>query len=212
MMKRSRGYFFTFEGGDGAGKTTLIANLAGKLRERGVEVVTTLEPGGTTLGLAIRGLVLQTREDGSELDPRAELALFLAARAQHVQELILPALERGACVLCDRFSHSSIAYQGLGRGLGMEKVKELSNWFSDNCQPDYTFYLDLDPRTGLERKRGVHHQKDRIEEASLEFHSEVRKAFLKMAQEDPAKWRVIDASKSAEEVLGEAENLVRDYV
>ncbi|OGN55416.1 MAG: dTMP kinase [Chlamydiae bacterium RIFCSPHIGHO2_12_FULL_44_59] len=195
-----QGLFVTFEGGEGAGKTTLIEEMSRVLVEQGREVVKTREPGGTKLGEAIRTILLLSQE---ELSPYAELSLFFASRAQHIQEVILPSLKAGKIVLCDRFNDSSIAYQGIGRGLGMKEVERFSQFISNHLKPDLTLYLDLDPEIGL--KRASHVKKhDRIESESLIFHEKLRKGFLAIQREDPERFFLINAENSPETVFHEA--------
>lgn len=189
----SKGQLITFEGGDGAGKTTLIQRIADYLRGLGRHVVLTREPGGCPFGEKIRDILLH-QPPASPLVPEAELALFLAARAQNIREVIKPALDRGETVLCDRFHHSSIAYQGAGRGLGTNKVKELCFAVCGDLWPDMTFYLDLDPEIGKQRKALGSEESDRIESETLAFHSRVRLAYQKMANEDVVHMRLLDAS------------------
>lgn len=185
----------TFEGGEGVGKSTLIASLADVLRKRGLEVVVTREPGSTPLGEALRGQLLEVRQ---EIAPLSELFLFLAARIEHVERVIKPALKRGASVLCDRFNDSTIAYQGAGRGVGVERARFFCEEATKGTTPHLTFLLDMPPKEAMARlKRG----KDRIEAESLDFHERVREAYLQVAKHDPKRVIVIDASKSPGEVL-----------
>ena len=188
----ARGRLIVFEGGEGTGKSTQAARLADRL---GAEL--TREPGGTPLGELVRGVVL----DGSAGDvaPRAELLLFAAARAQHVSERILPALEAGRDVVCDRFVGSTIAYQGYGRGLALEDVLVASELATAGLRVDLTVLLDLDPTGALVRRNA---DADRIEAEDLAFHERVRAGFCSLAEADPAHWVVVDASGSIEEVEG----------
>lgn len=195
------GLFITFEGGDGAGKTTQIARLAAWFEARGREVVRTREPGGTPLGLAIRQALLH----GGEVTPRAEALLYAADRAQDVEMVVRPALERGAVVLADRYLDSSVAYQGVARSLGKEEVRELSLWATGNLLPDLTILLDLPVEVGAAR---VGPALDRLEAAGREFHEAVRAEFLRLAEAEPERWRVVDASGEA----GDVEAAVRAVV
>ena len=180
--------FIAFEGGEGAGKSTQEALLADHLVARGYEVVRTREPGGTPAGEAIRAVVLSPKFEG--LDDRAEALLFAASRGEHVARVIRPALERGAVVVCDRYIDSSVAYQGAGRNLGMDAVRELSLWATNALLPDLTIVLDIDPEIGLSRL----HSRDRLEGQPLDYHRRVRQAFLDLAAAEPARYVVIDAS------------------
>jgi dTMP kinase len=189
------GGFFSFEGGEGSGKTTLIAGLAERLRSEGLAVTTTREPGAGPLGVGIRNLLLHQ----GEIPVRAELLLFLADRANHVASVISPALERGEIVLCDRFADSTVAYQALARGLDAEFVR-LGNAFAvEGVWPLRTYLLDLPVREGLARAKGA----DRLDRAPEEFHEKVRAGFLQLARAEPGRWRIVDAQQPAETVLAE---------
>lgn len=190
------GRFITFEGGEGAGKSTQVRLLATALRSDGFEVVVTREPGGSSAGERIRDLLLDA--DLAALAPRAEALLFAAARADHVESLIEPALARGAIVICDRFVDSSLAYQGVGRGLGVAEVARLSRFATGGLSPDLTVLLDVDPRVGLERA-GRSAKADRIEAEELGFHMEVRRAFLDLAKADPDRHLVVPAGTGVRE-------------
>ena len=181
--------FIAFEGGEGAGKSTQETLLADHLTARGHEVVRTREPGGTPAGEAIRAVVLSPEYEG--LDDRAEALLFAASRGEHVARVIRPALERGAIVVCDRYIDSSVAYQGAGRNLGMDAVRELSLWATNALLPDLTIVLDIDPEIGLSRL----HSRDRLEGQPLDYHRRVRQAFLDLAAAEPARYVVIDATQ-----------------
>ena len=197
----SHARFVSLEGGEGAGKTTVLDALRAALRERGEEVVSTREPGGTPLAEMIRGLLLDPSHEPPSAD--TELLLMFAARAQHVRETILPALERGAWVLCDRFTDSSYAYQGGGRGLDPAWIAELERRVV-GVQPGLTLLLDIDVERGRERTRGRDLVPDRIESERDEFFERVRAAYRARAAADPARFRVIDASRPAADVAAEA--------
>jgi dTMP kinase len=190
----------TFEGGEGAGKTTLIEKLFTYLTSLGVAVIKTREPGGTRLGKSIRDLLLH-RSDFS-IKARAELFLFLADRAQHVEEVIRPALNKGTIVLCDRFNDSSLAYQAGARHLNLKTLRELCQFAVDGLEPALTFYLDIDPT--LARQRLAPSSIDRIESENGRFHEEVRAAFLRIAAEEPQRIKLIDATASPESVFQQA--------
>jgi dTMP kinase len=187
--------FITFEGGEGAGKSTLIEEVFRYLTSRGFDVLKTREPGGTSLGEKIRSLVLESKERVSSL---AELALFLGSRAQHVEEVIIPALKEGKIVLCDRFNDSSVAYQGIARNLGKEEVASVCHFFSKGLVPTLTFYLDIDPKIGMQRVQRSR-VKDRIEQEDFSFHTLVRNAFLSIAKES-SRIFVVDASLPKDQV------------
>lgn len=171
------GAFVVFEGGEGAGKSTQVGRLAEALRRRGVDVVATREPGGTALGGRIRELLLG---DGPPMSARAEALLFAAGRAQHVREVILPALNAGRVVICDRFAGSSIAYQGYGMGLGEAWIEQLSQWAAYDVEPTLTVLLDVVPQVGLARAR-ARGDVNRFEEELLEFHGRIRASFQRQA-------------------------------
>ncbi len=186
--------FITFEGPEGSGKSTLVSALAARLAKEGVDVLTTREPGSGEVGKSIRDLLLS----GGDLDDRCELFLFLADRAQHVATLIRPALEQGQTVLCDRFTDSTVVYQGYGRGLDLPYLRQMNTFATDHLVPQITFLLDIDPAVGLSRIT----EKDRLDDESLAFHERVRAGFLTEAKFD-SRWRVIDASQSPGQVLDE---------
>ncbi len=194
MPSHQRGYFIAFEGGEGAGKSTQEALLAQSLLEAGHAVVRTREPGGTPAAEQIRHIVLSPEFEG--LDPRAEALLFAAARGEHVARIVRPAIERGYVVICDRYLDSSVAYQGYGRDLGPEHVRDLSLWATHDLVPDLTIVLDVSPQVGLSRLSNP----DRLEAEPLEYHETVRAAFLAIAAQDPGRYLVLDA-------LGEVETI-----
>ena len=181
------GYFIVFEGGEGAGKSTQEALLTEALEQRGLTVTRTREPGGTPAGEEIRRVVLSPEFEG--LDPRAEALLFAAARGEHVARVIRPALERGEVVICDRYLDSSVAYQGYARGLGPRRIRDLSLWATNELLPDLTIVLDIDPADGL----GRFTERDRLEAEPLDYHRQVRAAYLALAEEDPERYLVLDA-------------------
>ncbi len=202
------GTFITFEGGDGAGKTTLIEGIDRALCSKGKKVMRTRAPGATPLGEKIRSLLLERAEN--PITTRAELFLFLADRAQHLETQILPALSRGYLVLCDRYNDSTIAYQGIGRGLGKEQVAAFCHFATQGLKPRLTFYLDLDPRIGLERVSNL--SKDRIEGEALSFHEKIRAAFLELAREDLGRFCILDARQSKEELLEQALEKIQEIL
>ncbi len=192
------GFFLSFEGGDGVGKSTQLHLLAQWLHDAlGREVVTTREPGGTTLGIELRNAVLH----GEDVDPRTEALLYATDRAHHVHTVIRPALERGAVVLTDRYLDSSVAYQAGGRELAAEEVENLSLWATGGLRPQLTVLLDLDPEVGRSRLTGA---PDRLERAGDDFHTRTRQAFLdraRTAQADGRQpWLVVDASGPVDEI------------
>ncbi len=223
------GHFITLEGIEGAGKSTLRARLADELRQFQTEIVLTREPGSTHLGQAIRSMVLDPAN--RELDAIAELMLFQADRAQHVREIIRPALARGAIVICDRYVHSTLAYQGYGRGLDLNQLKALNEFTTGKLMPDLVILLDLDPKLGLTRVtrrtrkasgsfrpeallQSVENAQvgDRFEQQSLEFHRAIRNGFLELARETPERFAVIDASGETEVVVRDALSAVTNFM
>jgi dTMP kinase len=189
------GLFVSFEGGDGAGKSTQARLLGEWLTGLGREVVLTREPGGTELGLLLRDAVLH----GDHVDARTEALLYATDRAHHVASLVRPALDRGAVVVTDRYLDSSVAYQGSGRDLGADEVEQLSLWATHGLLPALTVLLDLDPVTGKARLTG---DPDRLERAGDEFHRRTRQAFLDRAAADPGRWLVLDATRPLDELAG----------
>lgn len=200
------GAFIAFEGGEGAGKSTQEARLAARLIGAGHEVVRTREPGGTPAAEAIREVVLSPAYAG--LDARAEALLFAAARGEHVARVIRPAIARGAIVVCDRYIDSSIAYQGVGRSLGVERVRDLSTWATNGLMPDLTVVLDVDPVIGLARLI----EPDRLEAEPLAYHASVRQAFLDLAAADPDRYLLIDASAALDDVEQQIWNRVSKQI
>jgi len=191
------GLFITFEGGDGAGKSTQAAMLEKWLADAGREVVRTREPGGTPLGVQLREIVLHSRD---HLDERAEALIYAADRAHHIQSVVRPAIERGAVVVQDRYLDSSVAYQGAGRGLGEERIRDLSMWATRELRPDLTVLLDLDVVEGKRRLASDNKPFDRLESEALEFHSRVREAFLAIANAEPDRVLVVDATLPPDEI------------
>lgn len=197
VADRSRrvGYFVVFEGGEGAGKSTQMLAFVDWLKARGDEVVMTREPGGTRVGERIREILLDPELDG--LDPRSEALLYAADRAQHVAEVIKPALQAGKVVVSDRFVDSSLAYQGVARGLGVDEIYEISKWAIDNVLPDLVMFLEVDPAEGLRRKGD---DTDRIEREGGDFHARVAAAYAELSGRFPERFVILDAAGSAAEV------------
>lgn len=192
-----RGKFITFEGGEGGGKTTQATRLAGYLRGKGLDVIETREPGGTRQGEDLRDLLVQG--DPDRWSPLSELLLMTAARKEHVDRLIEPALQAGKWVICDRFADSTLAYQGIAGGLGLEMTRSLQNQAIGDTLPDITFLLDMPPEAGLQRaeKRGG---AARFEKKGASFHQTLRDGFLALSNEEPERIVVIDAADSFERV------------
>ncbi|WP_206447402.1 dTMP kinase [Agrococcus sp. KRD186] len=201
------GAFITLEGGDGSGKSTQAGLLQAWLEDRGRTVVRTHEPGGTELGVEIRRLVQHTE---GHVAPRAEALLFAADRAHHVATLVRPAIERGDVVVQDRYLDSSVAYQGAGRELDPQQVRDLSLWAIDGLLPHLTILLDIDPAVGRERMAGREHAPyDRLEDTGLDFAQRVRDAYLSLAEAEPNRFVVVDASAAPESVHASVVSHVR---
>lgn len=197
-----QGLFITFEGPDGCGKTTQMKLLAEYLEKKGEEVVLTREPGGKGLGEKVREILLNY--DG-EVSDRCESFLFLADRAQNIDIIINPAVKAGKIVLCDRHIDSTVAYQGYGRGLDIERINMLNNLATNGKKPDLTFVFDVDVETSMKR---VGKEKDRMESAGIDFHNRVRQGYLELAKQEPNRIKVIDATKSIEEIHDEVINIL----
>lgn len=208
------GLFITMEGVEGAGKSTQLRRLAERLRDRGISVVQSQEPGGTALGRDLRALLLEPHPSGERWCPEAELLLFYADRLQHVQRLIRPALAEGRVVLVDRFEDSSRAYQGAS-GIPEERLDALSRWALQGFRPNLTLMLDLDPSEGLRRvaarnARAQGFRETRFDEAALAFHQEVRRRFLTLAEHEPERVVRIDAGRPEDEVAEHVWVVVRE--
>ena len=196
-----KGTFITFEGIEGSGKSTQVELLCRELARRGREVVCTREPGGTALGRSVRSLLLDPSNRG--LAAGAELFLYLADRCQHTAERVGPALERGMVVVCDRWADASVAYQGYGRGVEIERIREWNRFATRGIRPQVTILLDLPAETGLARARarnralGTAGREDRFEEEELAFHERVRRGYLELARREPGRFQVVDAAPGA---------------
>jgi dTMP kinase len=201
------GLFLALEGGEGAGKSTQARLLAIWLRDHGYDVVATHEPGATKIGMRLRALLLDTAHTG--LASRAETLMYAADRAEHVQSLIRPALERGGVVVTDRYIDSSLAYQGAGRQLPVSEIAQVNEWATCGLIPDLTVLLDLPPAAGLGRR---HSSADRLEAEPLEFHQRVRSGFLALAGQDPSRYLVLDAGRPESEISREIQARVRDLL
>ncbi len=193
-MNDRRGFFLSIEGVEGSGKTSIAAELGRRLVDAGMEVVITAEPGGDEIGKRIREILLDSSEI---LSNRAEILLFAAGRAQHVDRIIAPALERGAVVICDRFADSSVAYQGYARGIDVEFINTLNDFAVQSIKPNLTILLDMPAEAGLARQKKV----DRISAEKLSFHEAVRQGFLSVARKEPERFIVINASDPFDVVM-----------
>lgn len=200
----SRGLFITLEGMDGAGKTTHLEWMRGRLAARNIALTVTREPGGTALGESLRTLLL---EGAAPRQPETEALLMFAARNEHIAQVIEPALSAGQWVLCDRFTDATYAYQSGGSGVAWERIAQLERWVQGALQPDLTLYFDLAPEVGRARTREVR-APDRFEREQLEFYARVRAAYLRRAQEHPRRMRVIDAGRSISEIQAKLEEII----
>jgi len=192
-----KGIFISFEGIEGTGKTIQSRLLFEHLTKKGYKVILTEEPGGTQLGLKIRDMLLSV--ENRDMTPLTELLLYNASRAQHIKEVILPALRKGTIVITDRFTDSTVAYQGYGRGIGSKIIGALETIVTEGLRPDITFLLDLDVETGLMRNKGIN-KTDRLELEDVEFHKKVRDGYLRIAAEETERIKLIDASEDIEEI------------
>jgi dTMP kinase len=190
--------FITFEGIDGAGKSTQIALLVNYLKESGIEYILTREPGGCEISEKIRDLVLSTKSD---LGGVGELFLYFAARAEHIRQVIKPALEAGKWVICDRFADSTFAYQGAGRGLDFMKMKEINNFATDGISPNLTILLDISVETSIERRISRGKAADRLEQNDRDFFEKARNSFLKSAELEPKRFLVIDGTLAENKIF-----------
>lgn len=209
-----KGHFITFEGGEGSGKTTQLALLAGYLEGRGYPVVRTREPGGTKIGDGIRSLLLDAKNQ--EMDARTELFLYLASRAQHLKEVVRPALRDGKIVLCDRFTDATLVYQGAGRGLPEGEVEQIARFASAtgddaSLQPDLTLLLDIDVGKGLARLKG-RGEINRLDREALQFHEAVRKGYLDLAKKYPRRICKIETDAGVEEISKKIREVVDAFL
>ncbi|HNP15341.1 MAG TPA: dTMP kinase [Terrimesophilobacter sp.] len=201
----TRGLFITFEGGDGSGKSTQLSLLVSWLEQLGRTVVTTREPGGTPLGDELREIVLHSR---GHIAPKSEALIYAADRAHHIATKVRPAIERGDIVVQDRYLDSSVAYQGVGRDLGADEIRRVSMWATDGLLPDLTVLLDLEETLGRERLDTARTRFDRLEAEEQEFHSRVRAAYLALAEAEPERFLVLDATRAREDLAGQIRSRV----
>lgn len=212
-QRLTRGVFITLEGGDGSGKSTQAQAIAEHLRQRGIAVCVTEEPGGTALGHSVRKFLEEQVRAEAPLAPEAELFLFEAARAQHVAQVIRPALERGEVVVCDRFTDSTLAYQGYGRGLDKGQIETCNAIAAGGLRPDLTLLLDVPPGEGVARAAGADAKRDdSIGTAPLDFHKRVRAGFLELARIEPERFLVLDATVPREHVTSRALKRIQEFL
>ena len=203
-----RGVFITLEGVEGAGKSTLMAYAAEYYAEKGREVIQTREHGGTKTGEQIRAILLDSNNE--TLTDNTELLLMFAARMQHIDEVIKPALSSGHVIICDRFTDATYAYQGAGRGLDITRIEALENWVQQGLKPDMTLLFDLDVETGL-RRANQRSDADRFEQEEIHFFERIRSCYLKRAENEPERFRLVDASQSFEDVKLQIQTILEEY-
>ena len=199
--------FITFEGPDGSGKSTQLRMLASALREEGIDIITTREPGGTEIGDQIRAVIMNMKNKA--MDPRTELLLFNASRAQLVEELIRPSLAAGKVILCDRYADSTMAYQGYGHGLDKDELRRLLNFATGGLKPDLTLLFDISAEAGLKRRLSNHDEWNRMDDYALQFHERVRAGFRELAAADPERWVVLDADRDPGVIHAEVLDIVK---
>jgi dTMP kinase len=200
--------FITLEGPEGSGKSMQICDLAEFLRQQGYQVLTTREPGGTFIGDQIREVIM--RMDNTMMNPRTEILLFCAARAQIVAEVIRPSLEKGLVVISDRYADSTLAYQGYGHGLDLDILRQILHFATGGLQPDLTLLLDVDVEEGLSRRRIGGGEWNRLDAQQLAFHQRVRQGYLKMAAEEPERWRIINARQKPDRVQVDIQAAIKE--
>ena len=213
MTELEQGFFITLEGGEGSGKTTQINYLSSKLVSEGYQLITTREPGGTPEAERVRNLLVQ--REGGDWNAMAEVLLLFAARVMHVEQVIKPALQEGKVVICDRFVDSTVAYQGYGHGMDIEKIHEINNTALGSFKPDLTLILDIDAQSGLERstkrlasQKGYSKTEDRFERMEISFHEKLRTGFLEIAKNEPQRCTVINADQEIDKIGAQIANVV----
>lgn len=204
-----KGLFITIEGNDGSGKSTVIASLKEQLAKLNVEVIYTREPGGSYVAEKIREVILDN--DNIAMDDRTEALLYAASRRQHLKETVFPALELGKLVVCDRFIDSSLAYQGVARGLGIDNIYEMNQFATEGFLPDLTIYLLVDPQVGIDRKSNQK-ELDRLEHEKLEFHTKVYNGYLELAERFKNRVVIIDANCSVDEECSRVNEVVLNFI
>ena len=204
-----KGKFISFEGIEGTGKSTQARLLYEHLIKKGYIALLTEEPGGTQIGLKIRDLLLSVEHKG--MLPLTEMLLYNASRVQHIEDVILPAMQKGAIVITDRFTDSTVAYQGYGRGIDLSIIRSLERTVTAGLKPDITILLDLDVETGLKRNRGIN-KTDRLELEDVKFHKRVKNGYLKIASKKKKRIKVIDASESMEQVQNKIRKIITGFL
>ncbi|MGG0179000.1 dTMP kinase [Gottfriedia acidiceleris] len=203
--------FITFEGPEGAGKTTIINMISEELRKRSVNFISTREPGGIRIAENIRNIILDT--ENIEMDKRTEALLYAAARRQHLAEKVIPALSEGKIVLCDRFVDSSLAYQGVGRGIGIDEIYNINQFAIDGLMPDLTIYFDLDPKVGLNRVHQADEREiNRLDLEELDFHLKVQSGYAEIMSREPWRFKRIDASNQVDQVFKDTLKVILEKI
>jgi dTMP kinase len=198
--------FITFEGPEGSGKTTQVKRLVKWLQNRGYDALAVREPGGTSISEQIREVLHSL--NNREMQPRTEILLYCAARAQLVGQVIRPHLQSGGVVLCDRYADSTLAYQGYGRGLDLPTLRMILDFATGGLRPDLTLYLDMDVEAGLKRKRTSGDEWNRMDDLEVDFHRRVRSGYMEMIAQEPARWMMVDAARDAETIAKEIREIV----
>lgn len=206
-----QGYFITFEGGEGAGKTTVIQLVKEKLIQAGYDVLVTREPGGIQIAEKIREVILDT--DHIEMEERTEALLYAAARRQHLVQKVVPALKENKIVLCDRFIDSSLAYQGYARNIGMEEVLSINEFAIENCMPGLTLFFDITPEEGLQRVHAnLAREKNRLDLEAMSFHHKVYEGYQQLLEKFPNRIKTVQANQAVDEVLSDAFEYIMSYI
>ena len=205
------GLFITFEGGEGAGKTTVLQEIKAQLEAAGEKVIATREPGGSIIAEKIREVILNPQH--TEMDGRTEALLYAAARRQHLVEKVVPYLQEGYTILCDRFIDSSLVYQGAARGIGIEEVLQINLFATEGLMPQMTLYFDIDPEQGLKRIQ-AHESREfnRLDQEDLSFHQLVRDAYRKLKEREPERIQTLDASMSLEQVVKNTKDIIDEFI
>ena len=206
----NKGLFITFEGGEGSGKTTVCKYIYNRLLEEGVDAIYSREPGGVDIAEQIRNVILSVKN--TAMDVRTEALLYAASRRQHLVEVILPALQAGKVVICDRFIDSSLAYQGYARNIGIDEVMEINRFAIDTCMPDLTLFFDVEPEIGLSRINRRGEALDRLDREKLSFHHKVYEGYKIVCEKYPERIKTIDASQHVEKVEEDAYMFVRELI
>ncbi len=207
----NRGKFIVFEGGDGSGKSTALEKIYDFLVEEGIDCIKTREPGGIKISEDIRSIILDTKN--TKMDRKTEALLYAAARRQHLVEKVIPALEEGKIVLCDRFIYSSLAYQGYARGISVEEIFQINKFAIGEYMPDLNLFFDISPEVGLERiEKNKDREVNRLDLEKLDFHTRVREGYYRLVEENSSDFVIINAEKSIDEVFNEGKEIILNFI